>query len=92
LPGPNGTCSFTDQGKAISKFLLDAWTNMAALQKPTANASEWPAWTGPWLSKGLVIADSPLPSYINFTICELMDPINGQFVAEGNSNKSSASN
>ena len=47
---------------------------MAANQIPTDNAT-WPVYTGPQSSLGLTIANTTIPGYINFTVCDLFDQI-----------------
>jgi len=59
----------TSDEKAISAFLSEAWTSMATNQKPTSNASAWPAYTGPDTSLGINIVNSSLPGFVNYSQC-----------------------
>ena len=75
LPAPNGTCNMTQQEVAISAFLVEAWTSMAANQMPTSNATLWPEYGSAQQSLGITVVNSTIPGYINFTACALWDEI-----------------
>ena len=76
LPGPNGTCNMTDSEVAISSFLANAWTSMAATQRPTSESADSPAYQGPNNTLGITILNSTLAAPINYTRCKLWDQIN----------------
>ena len=78
MPPPNGTCTMSEDGTAISQFLKGAWTSMAEQQKPSANASAWPQFTGPKESMGVQIVDTWFPYRIDYTVCEILDEMNAQ--------------
>lgn len=74
LPAPNGTCDFSPAEVALSDFMLQAWSDMAARQAP-ASHSLWPRFTGRNASMGLTCNSRPQPGPIDFRICELFDKI-----------------
>ncbi|KAK4944042.1 hypothetical protein LTR10_016563 [Elasticomyces elasticus] len=76
LPPPNGTCNMNATEVAVSSFMLEAWTSMAANQRPTANSSLWPEYRGANASYGIVIDIAAIPDLLNYTRCELWDQIN----------------
>lgn len=76
LPLPNGTCNMTTSEITISSFLTNAWTSMAAIQKPTTDPKDWPAYQGPNNTFGVTILNSTVAGVINYTRCELWDQIN----------------
>jgi carboxylesterase type B len=75
LPPPNGTCNMTQEEVGISAFMIEAWTSMAANQKPTLNNSLWPAYGNSNESLGINIVDSVAPGYINYTSCQFWDQV-----------------
>lgn len=74
LPLPNGTCDLNPTEKSLSEFMIDAWTEMAASQRPASQAI-WPQYTAGNVSEGLTFKDNPLAGIIDFEICELFDQI-----------------
>jgi hypothetical protein len=85
LPAPNGTCDMTEQEKAISAFLSEAWTSMADIQKPTSDAAKWPAYGNAQTSLGINITNFTTAGYIDYTVCKLWDGINKMAVAAASS-------
>ncbi|KAI1618517.1 hypothetical protein EDD36DRAFT_34043 [Exophiala viscosa] len=76
LPLPNGTCDMNATKVPVSSFMLEAWTSMAAIQRPTMNSSLWPEYQGANASYGIVIDNAAIPDVLNYTRCELWDQIN----------------
>jgi hypothetical protein len=85
LPAPNGTCDMTEQEKAISAFLSEAWTSMADIQKPTSDAAQWPAYGNAQKSLGINVTNFTTAGYIDYTVCKLWDGINEMAVAAASS-------
>lgn len=73
LPRPGGSCNFTKAEVTISKFMLEAWTSMAASGQP-ADSNVWPAWNAKD-SKGITIDDSVTVISLNYSECEFWDKI-----------------
>ena len=93
LPRPNGTCKFDAAEVALSRFISQAWTNMADKQQPSTDESVWPAYLGPAVAKGLIFNDRPVAGQIDFKPCELFDQIrDAQLAAARNTTKSCSSN
>lgn len=67
----------------ISSFLNNAWTSMAANQRPALNDSAWPPYLGPGSNQtfGVKIANSSMPGLLDFTSCPLFDAINQGLLA-----------
>jgi carboxylesterase type B len=74
LPAPNGTCIMTAGEKAISAFMEDAWTSMAASGKPSVNDADWPKWSKN-ASMGIVVGDTVEAAMVDYSICEFWDQI-----------------
>jgi carboxylesterase type B len=73
LARPDGSCNFTATEVAISDFMLEAWTSMAASGRP-ANSSVWPAWTANG-SKGITVSESVTAGSLDYSECEFWDKI-----------------
>ena len=81
LPLPNGTCQMTPDDLAISEFMKQAWTTMAASQKPTSEVESWPAYQNAQNSTGINILNSSVAGYVNYTVCQLWDTMDAAQVA-----------
>jgi carboxylesterase type B len=95
MPRPNGSCNFTAAEVAISDFMLEAWTSMAANGRP-ANSSMWPAWSANG-SHGITIGDSVTAGALDYTECDFWDKIQAEVLrldasVAVNATKSSPSN
>jgi carboxylesterase type B len=73
LPRPDGNCSFTKVEDAISDFMVEAWTSMAANGQP-GNGSQWPAWT-PSKSEGITINNVVDIGPLDYKACDFWDHI-----------------
>jgi carboxylesterase type B len=73
LPRPDGNCSFTKVEDAISDFMVEAWTSMAANGQP-GNGSQWPAWT-PSKSEGITINNVVDIGPLDYKVCDFWDQI-----------------
>lgn len=71
LPRPDGNCSFTKAENAISDFMIEAWTSMAANGRPS-DSRQWPAWTLSG-SEGITVNDVVISGPLDFSGCEFWD-------------------
>ena len=85
LPAPNGTCEMTEQEKAISTFLREAWTSMADIQEPTSDSAQWPAYGNAQTSLGINVTNVTTAGYLDYTVCKLWDGLNEKAVAVASS-------
>ena len=91
LPGPNGTRDMTEQEKAISMFLVEAWTSMADIQRPTSDAAQRPANGNAQKSLGIGITNVTTVGCTDYTVCKLWDGIHEKLIATaGNGTRSNS--
>ena len=88
--GPNGTCNFTEQERAISATMVSAWTAMAANRDPSSGDLQWLAYTDSSKSLGINIVNATTPGYVNYTVCPLWDTVNEMLVSLSNSTMSNS--
>lgn len=84
LPQPDGNCTMSQDGQAISRFMASAWTTFAATQQPTTNMMEWPAFGGPNNTMGITFANTTSVGKIDYSACQLWDQVYAQEVAAAN--------
>ena len=86
LPLPGGNCSLNSTERAISSFMMDAWTSMAATGTPGAG---WPRFTA-HESMGINFVGSPQAGVVDYSVCQFWDQVNAEISALDASRMSSS--
>ena len=83
LPQPDGNCSLTAGERAISAYMVDAWTNMAKSATP---GGKWPPFR-PDTTQGINFQDGIVrPGAVDYSMCAFWDEIAAEILkaAAGN--------
>ncbi|KAJ9151411.1 Carboxylic ester hydrolase [Pleurostoma richardsiae] len=89
LPRPDGNCSFTDAERAMSRFMVSAWTSMAESGAP---GGSWPAFTSN-ASLGVNFNATYEAGVVDYSMCDFWDAVAREIAQlDANQTESGSSN
>ena len=96
LPLPSGTCNLGPSEKAISTFLMSAWSSMATSAQPNPKGVDapWPAYD-PVKTLGININASVVPGMVDYSVCTFWDLVyaglnNASLIPKGGNDSASS--
>jgi carboxylesterase type B len=84
-----GSCNSTDAEYAISNFMIQAWTSMAAIGRPSSDNASWPEYNNA-SSPSIIFTNSTGLGAINYTTCAVWDPVDQDFLPSSTTTSASS--